>query len=141
MQVCPETVRPAQALLTANNHMESEHNQNIKEKSGLLKGLLDNAEEYTRTSIELLKLKTLDVTSDFTSLLVSRLIVLIFLLIFVFMLTVGVALWLGDLLGKASYGFFIVAAFYGLIGVILYFPLGGYVKRRISDFIIKQILK
>ena len=121
--------------------MESEHNQNIKEKAGLLKDLLGNAEEYTRTSIELLKLKTLDVTSDFASLLVSRLIVFIFLLIFIFMLTVGIALWLGDLLGKASYGFFIVAAFYGLIGVILYFPLGGFIKRRISDVIIKQVLK
>jgi hypothetical protein len=118
-----------------------EHEQNTKENPGILKDLLDRAEAYGRTSIELLKLRTLDVTSDFLSTLISRLIVVIFLLIFMVMLTVGVALWVGDLLGKAGYGFFIVAAFYGLIGVILYFPLGGYIKRRISDYIIKQTNK
>jgi len=115
--------------------------QNMKENQGLLKDMLDRAEEYSRTSIELFKLKTLDITSDFLSLLISRLIVVAFLLIFFFTLTVGAALWLGDLLGKAGYGFFIIAAFYGIIGLILYYPLGGYIKRRLSDFIIKQVLK
>jgi len=119
--------------------MKSE--QNIKENPGLFKDLLDKAEEYSRTSIELFKLKTLDVTSDFLSLLISRLIVVVFLLIFFFILTIGAALWLGDLLGKASYGFFIIAAFYGIIGLILYYPMGGYIKRRLSDFIIKHVLK
>lgn len=118
-----------------------EHEQNTRENPGMLKDLLDRAEAYGRTSIELLKLKTLDVTSDFISTLISRLIVVIFLLIFMVMLTVGVALWAGDLLGKVSYGFFIVAALYGLIGVILYFSMGGYIKRRISDYIIKQTSK
>jgi len=118
-----------------------EHEQNKRERQGFLKDLFDRAEEYGRTSVELLKLKTLDVTSDFISLLVSRLIVAVFLLLFFFMLTIGAALWLGDLLGRAGYGFFIVAGLYGIIGFILYYPLGGYIKRRIGDFIVKHALK
>jgi len=118
-----------------------EHEHNTKENPGMLKDILERAEAYGRTSIELLKLRTLDVTSDFMSTLISRLVAVIFLLIFIVMLTVGAALWIGDLIGKASYGFLIVAAFYGLIWFILYFPLGGYIKRRISDSIIKQTLK
>jgi hypothetical protein len=121
--------------------MEPERNQSTKEKPGLLKGLFDKAEEYGRTSIELLKLKTLDTTTDLISSLVSRLIVVIFLLMFIFMLNIGIAIWVGNLLGRVSYGFFIVAAFYGLIVLILYFPLDGFIKRRISDYIIKQTLR
>lgn len=113
----------------------------MKENSGIFKELIDNAEEYGRTSIELLKLKTLDIGSGLLSTWISRLIIAIFVLMFLFMLNIGVALWLGDLLGKVSYGFFIVAAFYGIIGLILYFPLGKYIKGRISDYIIKQSLK
>jgi hypothetical protein len=118
-----------------------EQEQNRKENPGMLKDILDRAEAYGRTSIELLKLRTLDVTSDFMSTLISRLIAVVFLLVFIVMLTVGAAIWIGDLLGNTGYGFFIVAAFFGLVGVLLYFPLGGYIKRHISDSIIRQILK
>jgi hypothetical protein len=56
-------------------------------------------------------------------------------------MNVGIALWLGELLGKVFYGFFAVAAFYILIGIIIHFFLNKWIKRLIGDYFIKRILK
>jgi hypothetical protein len=117
-----------------------QNNQKPKDTPGLLKGLLARAEEYGRTSVELYKLKALGVGSDFLSLWIPRLVIGVFLLLFLFMLTIGVAFWVGDLLGRPSYGFFVVAGFYGLLGLILIL-FAGPIKRRLNNLIIKEALK
>jgi hypothetical protein len=106
-----------------------------------LDSLLDSAEEYGKTSIELLKLKTLDKTSDVASTIISRAIAIFILFMFFLIITIGIAIWLGEIIGKYSYGFFIVAAFYGLTGIILYFFMHKRIKTLINNSIIKQIFK
>jgi hypothetical protein len=103
--------------------------------------LLDSAEEYGKTSIELLKLKTLDKTSDVASTIISRAIAIFILFMFFLIITIGIAIWLGEIIGKYSYGFFIVAAFYGLTGIILFFFMHKRIKTLINNSIIKQIFK
>ncbi len=102
--------------------------------------LLIKAEAYGKTSYELIKLKAIDKTSDVLSSGVSRGSVVLVLSIFIAMLNVGVALWLGDLLGKSYYGFFCVAGFYALCGFILYFYMHNWIKERVSNSIILQML-
>lgn len=121
--------------------MESDKYQNTKDRLSSIEDLFEDAEEYGKTSIELLKLKTLDISSEILSLCVSRLIVVLILLMCLFMLSMGVAFWVGNLLGKSSYGFFIVAAFYVFIWLIFYFFLGKHIKKYVSNSIIKQVLK
>ena len=53
----------------------------------------------------------------------------------------GVAFWLGEMLGKIFYGFFIVAAFYLLMMTVVYFFMYKWLKKVIGNFIIKQLLK
>jgi hypothetical protein len=106
-----------------------------------LDSLLDSAEEYGKTSIELLKLKTLDKTSDVASTIISRAIAIFILFMFFLIITIGIAIWLGEIIGKYSYGFFIVAAFYGLTGIILFFFMHKRIKTLINNSIIKQIFK
>jgi hypothetical protein len=60
---------------------------------------------------------------------------------FALVLNLGVALWLGELLGKSYYGFFIVAAFYLLAGLVLHFFLQRWIRKPISDLIITQALQ
>jgi hypothetical protein len=45
------------------------------------------------------------------------------------------------MLGKIFYGFFIVAAFYLLIVAVIHFFMHKWLKKVISNFIIKQLLK
>ncbi len=111
----------------------------METKESLFKPLLERAEAYGKTSLNLLKLKTVDKTSGFISTFISRLLLVIVCTISLVTLNIAVALWLGDLLGKSYYGFFIVAGFYGLIGLILYITHPS-VKEKISKQIIQQIL-
>ena len=111
----------------------------METKESLFEPLLERAEAYGKTSFNLLKLKTVDKTSNFLSTFVSRLLFGIFCPLSLVTLHIAVALWLGDLLGKSYYGFFIVAGFYGLIGLILYFTHPS-IKEKVSKQIIQQIL-
>lgn len=112
----------------------------MENKMIFIEPLLERAEEYRKTSYELFKLKSLDKTVEIVSTFVSRGSVILVLAMFVLVLNIGIALWLGDLLGKTYYGFFCVAGFYGILGCILYFFLHNQIKKYVSSLIISQIL-
>ncbi len=107
----------------------------------LIEALSERTIEYVKTSIELAKLKTLDKAADVISSFVPRFIVFVFLFSVVFFINLGIAFWLGEVLGKTYYGFYVVAAFYGFMGVMLQVFLHKWVKSIISNLFIKHILK
>ena len=113
----------------------------MEEDPNLLESLLDKATEYGKTSFELVKLKTLDKTTELVSSIIPLTIVILLVITFLLFMNVGIALWLGEMLGKVFYGFFVVAAFYLLIGIIIHFILNKWIKRLIGDYFIKRILK
>jgi hypothetical protein len=113
----------------------------MEDNTKLLEALLESATEYTKTTIELVKLKTLDKTTDVVSSLVPQSLVFILVSTFLLFLNLGLALWLGDILGKAFYGFFVVAAFYILVGSIIHLFLHKWIKRHVGNYIVKRILK
>jgi len=53
----------------------------------------------------------------------------------------GLALWLGKILGELFYGFFIVAAFYALVAFVMHLFMRKWLKRILYDYIIKQLFK
>lgn len=106
-----------------------------------IESLFERAETYGRTTYELSKLKLLETTNIVVTSLIARLSTILMVAMFSFVLSIAIALWLGDLLGKAYYGFFIVAGFYLLAGIILHFFLHRWVKTPISELIIKQALQ
>jgi hypothetical protein len=112
----------------------------MEDTTNLIKSLLERASEYGKTSYELAKLKAIDKTSDAVSTFVPHSIVFVLIASFVLFLNLGIAMWLGDLLGKLFYGFFLVAAFYILTGIIIHFFLHGWLKRLVSDYFIKHVL-
>jgi hypothetical protein len=107
----------------------------------LLESLFESATEYGKTSYELVKLKTLDKSTDIVSSLVPHSIVLILFASFLMFINLGLALWLGDILGKSFYGFFVVAGFYILLCLIFHFFLHKSIKKAVGNIIIKRLLK
>ena len=103
--------------------------------------LFEKAEDYTRTSVELVKLSTVDKTADVLSSLLSRLTVSIVFVMFAFLANIGLSLWIGQLLGEVYYGFFIVSSAYFLISIVLYLYKDQWLKMPISNFIIVKMLK
>jgi hypothetical protein len=113
----------------------------MKEKENILDPLLEKAEDFGKTSLELLKLKAIDKTSDIASSALPYSLVIIFAIILGVFLNLGIAIWVGDLLGKMYLGFFAVAAFYGILGSIIYFLVYDRFKERVRNAIIQQLLK
>jgi hypothetical protein len=111
----------------------------MEAKASLIEPLLERVEEYGKISFELLKLKSIDKTADVTSTLASHLLLVMAFLFFALTLNIAIALWLGDLLGKIYLGFFVVALFYGIVGIVLHF-IHPSMKAHINNSIIKQIL-
>ena len=108
-------------------------------KINLIEPLLERAEQYAKTSVELFKLRTLDKTAEVSSSIISRIVIYVLSILFVLTLTIAVALWLGEVLGHNYYGFIIVAAFYGILLVLSYF-FHPWFKTRINNFIITELL-
>lgn len=104
-----------------------------------IKPLFEKIKAYGKTSYELYKLKTVSKTAEVISSLVARLAVVIILFMFLIFASLGLALLLGDTLGKFYLGFLCVAAFYSLLGIIFYFT-HHFIKRKISNSIISEIL-
>lgn len=112
----------------------------MEDHSTLIGSLFEKTEHYTKTSVELYKLKAIDKSADVISTLVARLAVIVFITLFVLILNIGVALWIGELLGKSYYGFFVVAGFYALIGILLYGFRNKWIKSPLRNSIINQAL-
>src|SRR6266568_2920939 len=112
----------------------------MEDKNLPLESLLERAEDFGKTSLELWKLKALDKMSEMFSSLTLLMIIFASIFLFFGFLNIGIALWLGQILGNIYYGFFLVAVFYGFIGFILYSFMRKWIKTTAGNFFIKQVL-
>lgn len=113
----------------------------MEDKNNLLDSLLESATDYGITSFELIKLKALDKSTDIISSLIPLSFFILLIASFLLFLNLGIAFWLGELLGKLFYGFFLVAGFYILAGIIIRFFLYKWIKKLVGNYFVKQILK
>ena len=113
----------------------------METKAGVIESLIGKAEQYSTTSIELSKLKSVENATVIASTVISRLGILLHVGLFLLFTNIGLAILLGDLLGKMCYGFFIIAASHMLLSIVLYFFLYKWVKKPVSNFIIGQVLQ
>lgn len=110
-------------------------------KEGFIESLFEKFETYLHTSIELYKLRALDKLAQITSSLAASLVIMLIAIFFFLLFNIGIALWLGELIGKSYYGFLIVSGFYLIIGFLVYYNRGKWIKEKVSDSVIEQLLK
>lgn len=103
--------------------------------------LFERAEDYGKTTLNLLKLNAIDKSADVVSSLVSRLAVIMTVVFSVLIVSIGLSLWIGKWLGDAFYGFFIIGGFYALLAILLQVFSHQWLKYPVSNSIIKQMLK
>lgn len=103
--------------------------------------LFEKAEEYSNTSIELFKLKAIDKSADVVSSMVAQLVVAIVAALFFIFTNIGLALWIGEGLGKSYYGFFVVGGCYALLTLLALVLKNLYIKEPINNVILSQLLK
>lgn len=103
--------------------------------------LFEKAEDCATTTLELMKLKAIDKSADAVSSFTMQLMFFMVVVMFIILINIGLALWIGELLGKLYYGFFVMGAFYALLTILLRSYLHQWLKVLISNFVITQILK
>lgn len=110
-------------------------------QENLIESLIEKGEQYGKTTLELIKLKTVDKSADVVSTLVSWVIVIVLTVLFFLIFNIGLALWIGELLGKSYYGFFAVAGFYALLALIFGIYREQFIKKPVNNSIVTQVLK
>ena len=113
----------------------------MEDNTSTIEMLFERAEDYTKTTIDLVKLTAVDKTADVLSSLISRLTVSIIFVLFAFLVNIGLSFWVGELVGKIYYGFFIVSSIYLVLAIVLYIVKDKVLKITISNFIIAKMLK
>lgn len=112
----------------------------IMEEKSSFEALLERTEDYAKTSIELLKLKAVDKFSDGASAAASKIVGMFFFVMFFLLASVGLSLWLGDVMNKVWLGFLVVGGFYGILCAVLFFVRHNWLKKIVGDSIIKSML-
>lgn len=105
-----------------------------------VESLIDRVKDYVETRIDLLRLKAIDKSSSVLSLVISLFIVILFGFLAFILINVGLALLIGDLIGKSYYGFFIVGAFYIITGLVIFKLHDKWIKTPIANSMIKKLM-
>lgn len=112
----------------------------MKEKITMVQDLIDKAEGYAKTTLELYKLRAVDKGADLFAGIVSALLTVVFGILMLIALSMALGFYAGELLGKTHYGFFAVTGLYILvIACIMLFKKG--IKNIFGNLFVQQIFK
>lgn len=111
----------------------------MENKPTNIEELFQKLKEYADVRLNLFKLQGISKVSGLLSSAISFILIGVIFITFIVCLTIGLSLWIGDSLGKTYYGFFIVAGFYVIIGLILFLARGKILKAPISNKLIKEL--
>ena len=113
----------------------------MEDQKNQLELLFEKATDYMETRLELFKLKATQKSTDVISSMASRLILILIVTLIIFMVNIGLALLLGEALGKSYYGFFALGGFYVLVAVLFQVFKNKWVEDPVSNAIIKKLTK
>jgi len=113
----------------------------MEDYARLFETLLERVTDYFKSTIELVKLKAVEKMSDLGSSLIPNAFIIGIIISALLFLNVGLALWLGAILGNLYCGFLIVGAFHALLAIIFRLFFYKSLKQKFSRQIIKALLK
>lgn len=113
----------------------------MKEKMPEVEILFGLAEDYSKTSIELFKLQAVNKYAEVFSIVTSKIIIALIASFFAICLNIAVALWIGEMLGKTYYGFFIIAGFYFSVAIIVYLYRKLWIEEPVRDTIVDKMME
>jgi uncharacterized membrane protein YqjE len=112
----------------------------MENQPNTLGSLFKNAGDFVETRMDLLKLQAIDKASEAASSLVSGIAIMFLAVFALIILNIGLAIWIGDLLGRVYLGFFVLAAFYILLAILIHIFKETWIKGPVSTMIIKKML-
>lgn len=101
--------------------------------------LIEKAEVYSKTTLELCKYEAVYKSADIFSNLAGKLAISIVVVIFLLFVNVGIAFILGEYLGEVYYGFIAIGLLHLLLAILLSIFKEEWIKTPVSNFIINQM--
>jgi hypothetical protein len=101
--------------------------------------LIEKAEIYSKTTLELCKYEAVYKSADIFSDLAVKVAITFIVVLFLLFLNIGIAFFLGAYLGEVCYGFFAVGVVYLLILILLFIFKNEWIKKPVSNFIISKM--
>ena len=87
------------------------------------------------------RLKFVDKASEALSAVTTGMSIFVVFAFAVFAVSIGLALMLGDLLGKSWYGFFVIGGVYAIAGILFYVNRYKWLKKPFDDLFVRVLLK
>ena len=113
----------------------------MMEDKSKIEQIYERVEQYVSTSVELYKLKALQKVAETATSILTSVMLAIFGLLFLLFVSIGLAIYLGEVLGKMHYGFMIVSGIYLLFAVIVYALRAQVLKDKVNTYIVRKIFK
>ncbi len=109
------------------------------EEKNKVEKLFTDVKEYAETKLDLVALNVQDKSSNLMGSAASILVVGIVILFILLFLSLGVALIIGHCFHNPSIGFFFIAGFYFLVGLVVYFSRNKWIKTPVINALLKKI--
>lgn len=106
-----------------------------------IESLYNKAEQYSRTSLELIKLNAIDKSSDVISSLAVIVSLTLILAVFSLFVNIGIALLLGKAFDSYAIGFFIVSGFYLVVALVVFIFRKSLIKIPIDTIVVTKLMK
>lgn len=100
--------------------------------------LIERIEKYGKTTFELYQCHTAYETAALLSFLAVKAVMILIVSVVTLLLTIALALWIGDVLEKTAYGFLIMGLFYLVLGILVYIFRRPLIKNRVSNHTIQR---
>lgn len=106
-----------------------------------IQSLFADSKDYLKNKSELWKLKMIDKTSETVSSIVEKVIIFFIGIIFFILLNIAIALLIGYWLNHSFWGFFVLAGFYGIVGLVIHLSKDKLIKTPIINSLIQKFVK
>jgi len=101
--------------------------------------LIKKLKVYFETRFDIVALNAQDKVSEILSSIASTAVIALVGIFILFFTSVGVAWWVGELLNSPSIGFFCVAGFYLIVGILILINKDKWIKLPLINTLLKKI--
>jgi membrane-bound ClpP family serine protease len=112
----------------------------MEPKPNGVEDLFQKFKDYVEVRLELFKLKSINKAAGFMSASITIFALIIIFSAVLLCFTIGAALFIGELLGKLYFGFFVIGGIYLLIGLLIYKMRDKLIKTKVTNNLIKELI-
>ena len=112
----------------------------VQTESRIIDSLVEQISDYGDTRIEILKLSAVEKASELISFVSVRAAIYLIASGTILFLAIAIALFLGEWLGRYSYGFFIVSIAFVLAGILVYVWRNKWIRDPVARLVVTKAL-